>query len=81
MIATRLTLLCHAPTQATRTFAFPLDEPIEPASAKKVLAMAPSLDRADRVWVSPAQRARETANLLDLPATTEPALGECNYGR
>ncbi len=37
--------------------------------------------RADRIWMSPALRARQTAELLSLTGVAEPALRECDYGR
>ena len=77
----RLTLLCHAATAATRAAAFPLDEPIEARSRELAAKAAVHLPRVDRVWTSPALRARQTAEALGLAATPEPALRDCDYGR
>jgi broad specificity phosphatase PhoE len=80
-MTTRLTLICHAATPATRAAAFPLDEPIEARGAERATAAAPTLPRADRAWTSPALRARQTAAALGLAATPEPLLRDCDYGR
>jgi len=75
----RLTLICHAATAATRAAAFPLDEPIdEPGAAA---AAAAKLQTADRVWTSPALRARQTASALGLEAAVEPLLRDADCGR
>ena len=58
---TRLTLVRHAPSEATRRSAFPLDEPLDPARLDEARALAARLDRVDAVWSSPAARARQTA--------------------
>ncbi|HTO83978.1 MAG TPA: histidine phosphatase family protein [Methylomirabilota bacterium] len=76
-MTTRLTLICHAATAATRAAAFPLDEPIEAGAPER----APGLPQAERVWTSPALRARQTAEALGLAATPEPALRDCDFGR
>jgi broad specificity phosphatase PhoE len=75
----RLTLICHAATTATRSGAFPLDEPIE-AKAAALIGSATRTLRADRALASPALRARETAELLGLTADIEPQLRDCDYG-
>lgn len=77
----RLKLLCHAPTAATRDAGFPADEPLDD-KARAVLAGLPhNLHRADRCFVSPSLRARQTAEALRLDAAVEPLLRECDYGR
>lgn len=78
---TRITLLCHGPTTSNRTSAFPADEPLEPAAREQTALLKCSLDRADRVLVSPLLRARQTADLLGLSGTCEPTLADCDYGR
>jgi broad specificity phosphatase PhoE len=77
----RLTLICHGETAATRTAAFPADEPLALRAADRAARLAPGLRRADRALTSPALRARETAAALGLGATSHPALAECDYGR
>lgn len=77
----RLKLLCHAPTAATRDAGFPADEALDD-KARAVLAGLPhNLHRADRCFVSPSLRARQTAEALSLDAAVEPLLRECDYGR
>jgi broad specificity phosphatase PhoE len=76
---TRITLICHAATRATRSAAFPLDEPLEqPASVSGTVG---SLPRADRSWTSPALCARQTAAALELAPAADPDLRDCDYGR
>ena len=41
----------------------------------------PGLRRIDRSWVAPELRTRQTAAALELAATVDPALRECDYGR
>ncbi len=72
----RLTLVCHAATEATRQAAFPLDEPLEPLAAAKAAALAASLARVDQAWTSPALRAKQTASALGLDAAIDPALAD-----
>ncbi|MEJ1974842.1 MAG: histidine phosphatase family protein [Acetobacteraceae bacterium] len=80
-MTTRLELLCHAATSAVRTAAFPADEPLDP-QGRQTLAALPRLLRAvDRCWTSPALRARQTAEALQLEAAVEPMLRDCDYGR
>ena len=76
----RLILICHAATAATRAGGFPLDEPLEPKGAALARA-ATRLSRVDRAFVSPALRARQTAELLRLEAAIDPNLRDCDYGR
>jgi broad specificity phosphatase PhoE len=72
-MTSRVVLICHAATAATRRAAFPVDEPIE--SAPPPLSV-----RADVYLASPATSCQQTAKALDLPATTEPALRDCDHG-
>ena len=80
-MTTRLRLLCHAPTSAARTAAFPADEPLEEQSRQKLAGVPHNLHHADRCFVSPYLRARQTADALKLTAVVEPLLRECDYGR
>jgi broad specificity phosphatase PhoE len=77
---TRLTLIRHAPSEATRRSAFPLDEPLDPRGVDEARALAPRVGRFDAVWSSPAARARETAEALGLTATVAAELDECDFG-
>jgi broad specificity phosphatase PhoE len=76
-----LTLICHAPTSATRAAAFPADEPIDPQGRAKALALAGKLRRFDSARTSPMQRAVQTAAALGLEATVDPALRDLDVGR
>jgi broad specificity phosphatase PhoE len=81
MPATYLRLLCHAATAAVRTSAFPADEPIDSQARQKLASLPFRLSHADRCWTSPALRARQTAQGLQLDAAVEPMLRDCDYGR
>lgn len=65
----RLTLLAHAPTQAQRAAAFPLDEAVEAAGLRHAASVAQTLAltawrRVDRLWAAPERRTRQTAAAL-----------------
>ncbi len=77
----RLILVAHAPTHATTTAAFPLDEPILPSWRAGAEALCGSLGRVDAAWTSPARRARETAAALGLEAEAEPAVRDLDLGQ
>jgi len=72
---TRLLLIAHAPTAATRRAAFPRDEAIEPIEA------APLLGPATRCFAAPERRTRETAEALGLDARRETLLADIDLGR
>ncbi len=80
-MAALLTLVCHASTPGMRTAAFPDDEPLEERVPGKPAPRVAGLRRIDRSWVAPELRTRQTADLLGLAATVDPALRECDYGR
>jgi broad specificity phosphatase PhoE len=72
---TRLVLIAHAPTAATRCAAFADDEGIEP------LREPPGrMGRLDRYFVAPERRARETAAALGWPADVDAALRDLDAG-
>jgi hypothetical protein len=77
---TRLTLVRHAPSDATRRSAFPLDEHLDARGLDEARALAARLGRFDAAWTSPAARARETAQALGLNATAAAELDECDFG-
>lgn len=77
----RLTLLCHASTDAVRRAAFPADEPLDERGAAQAAAAVGSLDSFDSAWTSPALRARQTAAALGLSAQDDVALRDCDFGR
>jgi broad specificity phosphatase PhoE len=76
----RLILICHAPTEATRKFAFPADEPLDARSTADAAALAGGLPRADQCWTAPELRTRQTAEALGLAATPLSLLRDCDYG-
>jgi broad specificity phosphatase PhoE len=77
---TRITLICHAATRATRAAAFPLDEPLEKQPAP-VSGTVGWLRTTDRCWTSPALCARQTAAALELAPAVDPDLRDCDYAR
>jgi broad specificity phosphatase PhoE len=77
---TRLTLIRHAPSDATRRSAFPVDEPPDARGLDEAAALAPRLGRFDAAWSGPALRARQTAEALGLDPTVAPELDECDFG-
>lgn len=69
----------HAPTAATRSYAFPGDEPLD----ERGIAAAAELDLPARAEVlcSPSRRCRETAAAAGLAVgSVEPAIAECDFG-
>ena len=77
----RLTLLCHASTDAVRRAAFPADEPLDERGAVQAADAASNLGSFDSAWTSPALRARQTAAALRLSAQDDVALRDCDFGR
>jgi broad specificity phosphatase PhoE len=77
---TRLTLIRHAPSDATRRSAFPLDEATDARGLEEARRLAPRLGRFDAAWSGPAARARQTAQALGLTATVATDLDECDFG-
>ena len=72
-MTSRVVLICHAATSATRRAAFPLDEPIE--------ATPPPVElRADVYLTAPETSCQQTAKALGLPAEIDNALRDCDYG-
>lgn len=77
----RLILVAHAPTHATTTASFPLDEPILASWRAEAAARGGDVGPVDAAWSSPARRARETATALGLAAEAEPGLRDLDPGR
>ena len=75
-----LSLICHAPTQATRGAVFPADEPLSPRGWAIAAAAAGTIRRVDAAWSSPALRARQTAEAMQMEAQSEPLLRDLDYG-
>lgn len=78
---TRLQLIAHAATAATRRAAFPLDEPVEPGSRAAAARLGPGLARTDRAYTAPELRARETAAALGLEPEVQLLLGDIDLGQ
>jgi broad specificity phosphatase PhoE len=76
----RLLLVRHAPTEATRELAFPLDEPLDERGREQAAQLAERLPKGCEAVSSPALRCRETARAAGLEAVADPALAECDFG-
>lgn len=76
----RLTMVCSGATEATRHASFPLDEPLERQAQLLAQAAHGQLRRADRIWSSPALRARQTAQALGLLPVEKPELADQSMG-
>jgi broad specificity phosphatase PhoE len=74
-MATRLMLVAHAPTAATRAGAFPADEVIA-ADAVEPVAL-----RSVSVFTGPERRCRQTASGLGWAAAVDPGLADLDAGR
>ena len=77
----RITLVCHATTQALRTVTFGGDDSLDDIGKAKAGRLAGSLGRVDHCWSSPALRARETAAAMGLAPLVDERLRECDFGR
>ncbi len=64
-----------------RAAAFPLDEALDAAGRAAASAAAFPLPRGARQRCGPSRRDGETAELLGLRATSDPALAELDFGR
>jgi broad specificity phosphatase PhoE len=76
----RLVLLSHAATAATRTTAFPGDEPLDPAGRSQAGALAGTMPRADQVRCAPSTRCWQTAEATGLHAVPDAGLSGCDFG-
>ena len=81
-MATRITLICHGSTIATRRTAFPRDEPLEAVAVTAVTELTQRLPRPKdaQALTSPALRCRQTAELLDLSAAVDTGLADWDLG-
>ncbi|MBZ9989529.1 histidine phosphatase family protein [Mesorhizobium sp. BH1-1-5] len=77
----RLTMIASGATLAARKGRFPLDERLESQALTRASAVGPGLRRADRVWTSPALRARQTAEAFGLEGSVEPLLADQEFGQ
>jgi broad specificity phosphatase PhoE len=77
----RVTLVSHAMTDAMADGRFPTDEPLNRIGRRQVKAAARfDVDSGVRQLTGPEERARQTAQLLGLHATTEPRLADLGCG-
>jgi broad specificity phosphatase PhoE len=77
----RLLLVRHAPTAATRRFAFPADESLDQGGRDATRALATALPARVGVLSSPSARCVETAQAAGLVVDAiEPAIAECDFG-
>jgi broad specificity phosphatase PhoE len=76
----RLLLVRHAPTQATRELAFPLDEPLDERGCEAAARLAERLPSGCEAFCAPALRCRQTASAAGLDALADAALAECDFG-
>jgi broad specificity phosphatase PhoE len=77
----RLLLVRHAPTAATRRFAFPVDESLDQRGRAAAHALAAALPARLPVVCSPSARCVETAEAAGLAVDAiEPAIAECDFG-
>ncbi|WP_248751926.1 histidine phosphatase family protein [Pseudomonas sp. MWU15-20650] len=81
MHATRLTLVCHARTQAQKRGRFALDESLDMDWQAAVLSEVGRFKRAPRVLCGPELRAWQTALMFTEHPQVEPLLRECDFGR
>jgi broad specificity phosphatase PhoE len=79
-LATRLTLISHAATEAQRRAAFPLDEPLEKPEMARVAALGWKAPRAQRLVAGPERRVQQTAEALELQVEVAVELRDCDYG-
>jgi broad specificity phosphatase PhoE len=75
----RLLLVRHAPTAATRGYAFPADEPLDDRAAAAAREL--SVPARAEVVCSPSERCVATAEAAGLTVgALEPAIAECDFG-
>lgn len=75
----RLTLVSHAMTDATAAGRFPTDEPLNQLGHRQADATV-ELGVVYAAYCGPEKRARQTAELLGLPAVVEPRLADLDFG-
>lgn len=79
-MTTRVMLVSPAAGEAQREVRFDDDGPLSEAGRRRARAAAGGLPAADRVFVSPSARCRETAGELGLTARPAPELAGCAMG-
>jgi broad specificity phosphatase PhoE len=79
-LATRLTLISHAATEAQRRVAFPLNEPLGDREMEKISVLRWNAPRAQRILSAPELRVQQTSQALGLSAEVDSDLRDCDYG-
>ena len=79
-MATRLTLISHAATDAQRRAAFPLNEPLVDSEIAKISALRWNAPCAQRILSAPELRAQQTCRALGFSADVDSDLRDCDYG-
>ena len=78
--SSRLILIAHAETDATRRGAFPDGESLNQRGQRAARDQWSAMPKRDLALMSPAPAARETASAIGLQATADPDLGELDVG-
>jgi broad specificity phosphatase PhoE len=76
----RLLLVRHASTPATRRAAFPTDEPLDAPGVLHARALGRFLERADRALIAPSAPARQTASEAGLDGEPDVEIAGWDYG-
>jgi len=76
----RLSIVCHARTEAQRLGRFALDEPVEPKGLAKAAELASRLKKPVRILSAPETRAWQTAEALGSEIEIVPELGDYDFG-
>jgi broad specificity phosphatase PhoE len=80
-LTTRLVLISHAPTAATRAAAFPTDEPLDRPGSAAASAAAGAPRRVAAAYCAPERRCRQTAAALGFDPRVDPGLRDGDVGR
>ncbi|WP_338477043.1 histidine phosphatase family protein [Pseudomonas khavaziana] len=80
MLATRLTLVCHAVTPLQKQGCFPDDESVAMDWQGAALSLAGRYKKQPRLLCGPEARARQTASLFGANADIEMALRDADFG-
>ena len=80
MLATRLTLICHAVTPLQKQGRFPDDESVAMDWQSAALSLAGRYKKQPRLLCAPEARARQTASLFGDNAEVEMALRDADFG-
>lgn len=76
----RLLLVRHAPTDATRVSAFPVDEPLDDRGWRAAERLAAAVPSDCETLTSPALRCRQTAAAAGFEPALAPEIEECDFG-